>query len=349
MKYRKLGNTDVDVSVIALGTMTFGEQNTEAEAHDQLDLAVDYGVNLIDAAEMYPVPPRPETQGATERYIGNWLARGGRRDKVLLATKAAGPSRKMTQATHLRGGKTRFDRENLEAALNSSLQRLQTDYVDLYQLHWPDRSTNHFGDLGYRHVADEDTVPIEETLAVLDDFVRSGKVRFIGLSNETPWGLAQFLRLAEKRDLARVVSIQNPYNLLNRSFEIGLAEFSIRERVGLLAYSPLAFGSLSGKYLNGANPPGARLTRWDRFSRYKGEPANRAIAAYVDVARRYRIDPAQLALAYVNGRDFVTSNIIGATSLAQLRTNLESIDLVLGDEVIGELERIHESRPNPCP
>ena len=349
MRYRKLGNTSLDVSLIALGTMTWGEQNSEADAHAQLDYAVAHGVNLIDTAEMYPVPPRPETQGATERYIGSWLARPGNRERVLIATKAAGPSRKLIQARHLRGGNTRHDRANLEAALHDSLRRLGTDVIDLYQLHWPDRSTNHFGELGYRHVADEDSVPILETLTVLDGFVKAGKVRHIGLSNETPWGITRFLHHAETAGLARVVSVQNPYNLLNRTFEIGNAEIAIRENVGLLAYSPLAFGALSGKYLGGANPPGARLTLWDRFARYKGEVPEAAIAAYVGVARKYGLDPAQLALAYVNEQPFVTSNIIGATTLEQLAANIASVELRLPPEAVDEIERIHARAPNPCP
>lgn len=349
MEYRKLGNTDIDISLITLGTMTWGEQNTEAEAHAQLDYAVAHGINLVDAAEMYPVPPRPETQGSTERYIGSWLAKPGNRSKVLIATKAAGPSTgRLVQARHIRGGNTRLDRANLEAALHGSLQNLQTDVIDLYQLHWPDRSTNHFGQLGYQHVADEDSVPILETLTVLDEFVRAGKVRHIGLSNETPWGISQFLKLAETTGLARVVSVQNPYNLLNRTFEIGLAEQAIREKVGLLAYSPLAFGALTGKYLNGAQPAGARMTLWERFARYKGDAQDAAIASYVGLARKHGLDPAQMALAYVNSRPFVTSNIIGATTMEQLKTNIASIDVRLPAEVLDEIERIHNSRPNLC-
>lgn len=349
MQYRKLGQTDIDVSVITLGTMTWGEQNSEAEAHAQLDYAVERGVNLIDAAEMYPVPPKPETQGLTERYIGTWLKQSGNRNKVLVATKVAGPSRKLIQATHIRHGKTKFDRHNIESALHDSLQRLQTDYVDLYQLHWPDRTTNHFGELGYSHVEDEDTVPIAETLQVLNDLVKAGKIRHIGLSNETPWGVNQFIKIAEQQGLARVVSIQNPYNLLNRSFEIGNAEVAIREQVGLLAYSPLAFGALTGKYLNGAQPEGARLTRWERFGRYKGGVVEQTIAQYVALAQQHGLDPAHLALAYVNSRRFVTSNIIGATSLEQLKTNIDSIDVVLSEEVLAGIERIHNLHPNPCP
>lgn len=349
MEYRQLGNTDTKVSVITLGTMTWGEQNTESEAHAQLDLALDYGINLIDAAEMYPVPPKPETQGLTEQYIGTWLNKSGNRDKLLVATKAAGPSRKLTQAAHLRGGKTRFDRENLEAALDGSLRRLNTDYVDLYQLHWPDRTTNHFGELGYHHVENEDTVPIEETLEILDGFVKAGKVRHIGLSNETPWGISQFLKFAENKGLAKVVSVQNPYNLLNRTFEVGNAEVAIREKVGLLAYSPLAFGALTGKYLNGAKPAGARLTLWERFARYKGSAPENAIAAYVNLARKHDLDPAQLAIAFANRQSFLTSTIIGATNLAQLKTDIESVNITLSAEILAEIDEIHDLYPNPCP
>jgi aryl-alcohol dehydrogenase-like predicted oxidoreductase len=349
MLYRPLGNTDIQVSLITLGTMTFGEQNTEADAHAQLDMAVDYGVNLIDAAEMYPVPPKPETQGRTEQYLGTWLKKSGNREKVLVATKAAGPSLKNIQVSHIRGGTTRHNRESLESAVNTSLQRLQTDYIDLYQLHWPDRTTNHFGELGYQHVENEFTIPIEETLFALDGLVKSGKIRHIGLSNETPWGMSQFVNIAERQGLARVVSIQNPYNLLNRTFEIGNAEIAMREHVGLLAYSPLAFGALSGKYLNGAKPPKGRLTLWERFSRYNGAIPDAAVALYVALAHDHGLDPSQLALAYVNSRPFVTSNIIGATTLEQLKTNLESVDIQLTPDILSEIERIHKIHPNPCP
>lgn len=349
MQYRKLGKTDLEVSVISLGTMTFGEQNSEQQAHDLIDYAVGEGVNLLDAAESYPVPPRAETQGQTERFIGSWLKKTGKRHDVLIATKVAGPARLLSHGTHIRGGQTRHDRENITAALHDSLQRLQVDNVDLYQLHWPDRSTNYFGQLGYKHVDDEDTVPIAETLQVLDDLIKAGKIRHIGLSNETPWGVSQFLQLAEKLGLARVVSIQNPYNLLNRTFEIGNAELSIRDDVGLLAYSPLAFGHLSGKYLNGTKPEGARVTKWERFARYKSENAEKATQLYVDLARQHGLDPSQLALAYVNSRRFVTSNIIGATNLEQLKTNIASVDVVLTDDVLAEIEQIHQLFPNPSP
>ena len=349
MQYRKLGRTDLDVSLIGLGTMTWGEQNSEAEGHAQLDVAVAAGVNFIDTAEMYSVPPRPETYGATEKIIGSWFKQRQNRDQIILATKAAGPSTLLPQATHIRGGTSHFNRQNLQQALDGSLQRLQTDYIDVYQLHWPDRNTNHFGRLGYQHLDDEDTVPILETLEVLGDFVKAGKIRYIGVSNETPWGVSQFLQLAEKHGLPRIVSIQNPYSLLNRTFEVGLAEFSHREQVGLLAYSPLAFGVLSGKYLNGARPAGARLTLWDRFARYNSPQAESATAAYVQLAHDYGLDPAQLALAFVNSRPFVTSNLIGATTLEQLRSNLDSLSLTLSEELLQKIEAIHTAFPNPSP
>ncbi len=350
MRYRKLGRTGIDVSVIGLGTMTFGEQNTESEGHAQLDLAVDLGVNLVDTAEMYPVPPRPETQGRTEEIVGGWLARSpARRRRIVLATKAAGPARDGVRPSHVRGGRTSFTRANLFEAVDQSLRRLRTDHIDLYQLHWPDRSTNTFGKLGFEPVKGEETVPIEETLEALALLVRSGKVRAIGVSNETPWGLSRFLDLAAARRLPRVASIQNPYSLLNRSFEIGLAEIAWREEAGLLAYSPLAFGTLSGKYGGGALPAGARVTRFERFRRYSNPEAERATAQYVELFRRHGLDPAQAALAFVNDRFFVTSTLVGATSTEQLRTNIASVDLTLPPGVLAEIERIHRSHPNPAP
>lgn len=346
MQYRQLGHTDVDVSVICLGTMTFGEQNTEGEAHEQLDYAVEQGVNFIDTAEMYPVPPRAQTQGLTEAYIGSWLAKRGGRDELVLATKAAGPA--PDWLPYLRGGPD-LTRAHLEQALEASLKRLQTDYIDLYQIHWPARNTNFFGSLGYVHEPDEQSTPIEETLSVLGDFIRQGKVRFIGLSNETPWGVMEYLRLSERLDLPRVVSIQNPYNLLNRSFEVGLAEIAHREAVGLLAYSPLAFGMLSGKYLGGLRPAGARLTLFDRFVRYSNPEGEAATERYVALAGEHGLTPSQMALAYVNSRPFVTSNIIGATSMAQLREDIASIEVGLSDTVLQQIEAIHVAQPNPCP
>lgn len=345
MEYRKLGRTDIEVSVICLGTMTWGEQNTEAEAHEQLDAASAAEVNFIDVAELYPVPPKAETFALTEQYIGNWLKRRGQRDDVVLASKVVGRG---DWLEHIRGGQACLDRPNIEKALHDSLERLQTDYLDLYQLHWPDRNTNYFGELGYTH-NEGDSVPIEETLRVLADLVQAGKIRHVGLSNETPWGTMEFLRLAEQCSLPRMVSIQNPYSLLNRSFEIGLAEVAHREDCGLLAYSPLGFGVLSGKYLNGQQPANARLTLYERFSRYSSPQAEAAAQAYVDLAREHELDPSQMALAYVNSRPFVTSNIIGATSMAQLQSNLSSIALNLNEEVLVGIEAIHQQHPNPAP
>ncbi len=345
MKYRPLGRTGIDVSLIGLGTMTWGEQNTESEAFEQLDYALDQGVNLIDAAEMYPVPPRSETQGLTETYIGRWLQARRCRDRVVLATKVAGPAESMPW---LRGG-PQLVRDQMEAALRASLERLQTDYVDLYQVHWPARTTNFFGKLGYEHEPDEVATDIAETAAVLDDFVRDGRVRAIGISNETPWGLMQWLRVAEQGIAPRVVTIQNPYNLLNRSFESGLAEMAIREDVGLLAYSPLAFGMLSGKYLGGVQPQGARLSLFERFSRYSNPQGIAATEAYAALAREHGLTPAQLALAFINRQPFVTSNLVGATRLDQLSENIASIEVDLPDSVCAAIEDIHARYTYPCP
>ncbi|GAB2803537.1 NADP(H)-dependent aldo-keto reductase [Halomonas shantousis] len=343
MQTRPLGNSGIEVSRLCLGTMTFGEQNSEAEAHAQLDRAVEFGINFIDTAEMYPVPPKAETQGRTEAYVGSWLQRSGKRQDVVIATKVAGPG-----LEHIRGG-PRLTRQHIHQAIDTSLARLGTDYVDLYQLHWPDRNANFFGKLGYTPDEDEDAVPLEETLGALKELVDAGKVRAIGLSNETPWGVMHSLRLAETQGIPRVVSVQNPYNLLNRSFEVGLAEIAHREHVGLLAYSPLAFGALSGKYLNGARPPQGRLTLFERFKRYTSDVADEAIHAYVDIAHEHGLDPAQMALAFVNSRPFLTSNIIGATTMEQLESNLASEALVLDKTVIEAIEAVHRRLPNPCP
>ena len=345
MIYSKLGNSDIDVSKICLGTMTFGEQNNEAEGHAQLDYALEQGVNFIDTAEMYPVPPQAETQGATEAIIGNWLNRRGKRDDLIIASKAAGPG---DWINYIRGG-PRLTRKHLESAIETSLQRLQTNYLDLYQLHWPDRNTNYFGKLGYQHEEAHDETPLHETFEVLKSLVNSGKVRHIGLSNETPWGLTQCLELAKYHDMPRVMSVQNPYNLLNRSYEVGMAEISQREQAGLLAYSPLGFGVLSGKYLNEQWPEGARMTLHKRFARYFTPQGIAATEAYVALAKQHGLDPAQMALAYVNSRGFVTSNIIGATTMEQLKSNIESVDLELSDEVLMGIENIHSSISNPCP
>ena len=347
MQYRTLGDTDLRVSLIGLGTMTFGEQNSEAEAHAQLDYAVAHGVNLIDTAELYAIPPRAETQGATEAIIGRWLARRPDRARLVIATKAAGPG---DWVRHIRGG-PRLNRDHLTRALHDSLRRLRTDYIDLYQIHWPERHTNFFGELGYRPAPEleRDAVPIEETLAVLADFVQAGKVRHIGVSNETPWGVMQYLCLARERGWPRIVSIQNPYNLLNRSFEVGLAEFAHRERTGLLAYSPLAFGVLSGKYLEGAAPPGSRLALFPDYRRYSTPEGEAATRAYVALAREHGLSPAQMALAFINSRPFTTSTLIGATRMDQLAENIASVGISLSEEVLAGIEAIHRRHSNPCP
>ena len=348
MQYRPLGQTDIQVSLIGLGTMTWGEQNNEAEAHAQLAMAVDHGINLIDTAEMYPIPPREHTQGDTERMIGRWLQARGQREQLVIATKAVGPSRNPVRPSYFRNGQAKLDRTNLVQAVDDSLRRLQTDYIDLYQLHWPDRSANYFGQLGLEQLKQEETVPIEDTLRALEELVNSGKIRHIGVSNETPWGVHQYLKLAEQANLPRIVSIQNPYNLLNRSFEVGLSEFSLREQVGLLAYSPLAFGMLTGKYQNGARPAGARLSLYDRFQRYLNPRAQQASAAYVALAQEHNLTPVQLAQAFVNTRPFVTSNLIGATTIEQLKENIDSVNVTLSPELRAAVEELHEAMPNPA-
>ncbi|PLC48025.1 NADP(H)-dependent aldo-keto reductase [Pollutimonas subterranea] len=349
MKYRKLGHTGIEVSLIGLGTMTWGEQNTESEAHEQIDYALSHGVNLVDAAEMYPVPPKPETQGRTETYIGTWLAKTGRRNDIVLASKVSGPATDPKRPGHIRNGQTHLDRKNITEALDASLKRLQTDYLDLYQLHWPDRTTTTFGRPNYPWKNDAHTVPIQETLEVLQDFIKAGKVRHIGVSNETPWGVAQYLKLAETQNLPRIVSIQNPYNLLNRSYENGLSEFSHLEGVGLLAYSPLGMGVLAGKYLNGARPEGARMTLFTRFDRYMKPQAERATKEYVQLARDQGLSPAAMALAFVNQQPFVTSNLIGATRISQLKENIDSVEVTLSKEVMDAIQAIHQRYPNPSP
>ena len=347
MEYRPLGRTGINVSVICLGTMTWGSQNSEAEAHEQIGYALSQGINFLDTAEMYPVTPaRAETIGRTEEYIGTWLARNGGRDKVVLATKVSGPSRWIP----IRGGDNHLDRRNIDLAIDASLTRLQTDYIDLYQVHWPDRSVPVFGKRGLDEIADEPgTAAIEETLDALGSLVQSGKVRHIGVSNETPWGVGEYLRLSKEKALPRLASIQNAYNLLNRLFETGLSEFSLREDVGLLAYSPLAAGHLTGKYLGGTIPTGSRLDVARQFVRYNVPQQPDASARYVAIARAFGLDPAQMALAFVNSRSFVTSNIIGATSLEQLKTDIASIDLKLEDEVLTAIDQVHRVYPDPCP
>lgn len=350
MERRPLGRTGLEVSLICLGTMTWGQQNTEAEGHEQMDVALDRGVNVFDTAELYSIPPAAETQGSTERIIGSWFASRKCRDKIILASKVVG----RTAMTWFRdaGIPGELNRAQMTEALDKSLSRLRTDYIDLYQLHWPDRpmpwgsNPTMFNKADFTGPAEN---PIEQILAVLGDFVKAGKVRHVGLSNESAWGTMRFLGAADRLGLPRVASIQNAYNVLNRTFEIALAEIAMREQVGLLAYSPLAQGALSGKYLNGARPDGARRTLFNRAQRYETVGAEEATAKYVDLARDFGLDPAQLALAFVNSRPFVTSTIIGATSLAQLDSNLGSVDVAISPELEKRINAIHQQHCNPCP
>lgn len=344
MELRRLGESDLHVSALSLGTMTFGEQNSEADAHAQLGLAVSRGVNFIDAAEMYPVPPRAETQGRTESYIGSWL-KHQRRDALIVATKIAGPSRGFSW---IRNG-PRVDRQNLEAAIDGSLKRLQTDYVDLYQIHWPDRYVPMFGATNYDVAQEHDTVPIAEQLQALADLVKAGKVRHIGLSNETPWGVSEFVKCAEKTGLPKITTVQNAYHLMNRSFESGLAEVCHHLKVGLLAYSPLAFGWLTGKYLADPNAKG-RITLFSGFGqRYAKPNVPAATKEYVRIAQEAGLTPATMALAFARTRWFNSSVILGATNLDQLKENLDSADVVLPAEVLEKIEAMHKLYPNPAP
>ena len=347
MQYRQLGRTGVEVSLLCLGSMNWGSNSTEAEGHRQMDQAFEHGVNFIDTAEMYAVPSSAEHYGRSEEVIGTWLNSRANRDRVILATKIAGPG---DHFTYIRDGKPRFTRWHVERAIDASLRRLQTDYVDLYQLHWPERPTTFFGRLGYHYPEADDWTPLEETLEALDGIVKAGKVRFIGVSNETPWGTMRFLHLSETLGLPRIVSNQNPYSLLNRSFEAGCAEITRHEQVGLLAYAPMAAGALSGKYLDGARPAGARMTMYPSNSRYLGPPNSEpAIRAYVDLARRFDLDPGIMALAWVNRQPFTTSTIIGAMNEEQLASDLASVDVELPEELVEAIEEAHRRYTYPCP
>ena len=349
MQFKKFGHTDIVVPEICLGTMTFGEQNTQDEAFQQLEYALERGLNFWDTAEMYPVPPKPETQGSTEVIIGNWLKHNGGRDKLIIASKIAGPSQGGSQ---IRGGQTRFNQADIESALDGNLTRLQTDYIDLYQLHWPQRPTNFFGKLGYGNEDaknSNDITNLEETLIALSEEVKKGRIRYIGLSNETPWGTMKFLHLAEKLGLEKIVSIQNPYNLLNRSYEVGMSEIAHHEGVGLLAYSPLAFGFLTGKFRHGARPANARITLYSRFSRYTNSQSDWATEQYALLAEKHGLSLTQLALAFIKQQFFVTSTIIGATNLNQLKENIDAFDIELSKEILQEIEAIHKQQPNPAP
>ncbi len=344
MEYRQLGSSDLQVSVLSLGTMTFGEQNTEQDAHAQLDMAVAQGVNLIDSAEMYPVAPRAETQGLTESFIGSWLKHQPR-DKLIVASKIAGPARGFGW---IRNG-PRINREHIHAAIDGSLKRLQTDYLDLYQLHWPDRYVPMFGATSYEVAQEHDSTPIIEQLQALTELVKAGKIRHIGLSNETPWGVSEFMHCAKQAGLAKIVSVQNAYHLMNRTYESGLAETCRHTEVGLLAYSPLAFGHLSGKYLSNPHAAG-RLTLFPGFGqRYNKPNVAAASAAYAFIAQQAGLKPAQMALAYARSRWFTASVILGATTLAQLKENLGSSELTLSAEVLEQIEAVHKLYPNPAP
>jgi len=350
MKFNPLAHTGIQLPEICLGTMTFGEQNTQAEAFEQLNYALDQGLYFWDTAEMYPVPPKAETQGATEQIIGNWIGQHGKREQLFLASKIAGPS---FGGSSIRQGLTRFNHKDIQQALDGSLKRLQTDYIDLYQLHWPERHTNFFGHLGFGNQLaakhEHDLTALEETLDALHQEIQKGRIRFIGLSNETPWGTMKFLHLAEKMNLSKFVTVQNPYSLLNRTYEVGMSEIAKYEGVGLLAYSPLAFGMLTGKYRHGAKPDNGRITLFSRFSRYTNPECEWATEQYAQVAEKHGLTLTQLALAFIKQQFFVTSTIIGATSMSQLKENIAAFDLVLNEEILLEIEAIHKQQPNPAP
>ena len=345
MNYKKLGNTEIDVSTICLGTMTWGEQNSEKEGFEQMDYAINEGVNFWDTAEIYSIPPKAETFGHTEIIIGNWFEKRKKRDKIILASKVCGPMRE-----YVRGGGNQFGEKNITEALNGSLKRLKTDYIDLYQLHWPERNTNFFGKLGYEHKENEDWTKFEDILGSLQKFIQQGKIRFVGLSNETAWGLSKFLEISKNRNYPRVLSVQNPYNLLNRTYEVGLAEMSVREKAGLLAYSPLAIGFLTGKYRNNQKPKNSRLERDGNFwTRYDKPNTEKAIEEYYKIAEKYNLNFAQMSIKFLEIQPFVTSVIIGATTMEQLKTNIESVNVDLTNEIIKEINAIQTLYPNPCP
>ena len=346
MQDNMLPQLDEKVSKICLGTMTWGQQNTEAQAHEQMDMALSEGVNFWDTAEMYPSPPDKDKQGDTERFMGTWFNKTKQRDKVILASK-------ISPMGFLRDGQTRFNAEHISGAIDDNLKRLQTDYIDIYQLHWPERQTNFFSQLGYtEEMASqplEDLTPFLETIQALNDEIKKGRIRSYGLSNDTAWGLMRYLWEADKNGLIPPLTVQNPYSLLNRLYEINMAEIAHRENIGLLAYSPLGFGVLSGKYLDGKRPTGARLTMYDRFARYTNEEAISATEQYAKIAADAGLDMAQMSLAFVNSRHFVTSNIIGATTLEQLKSNIDSVNVVLTADVLEAIEAVHTQHPNPSP
>jgi len=344
MKFRNIPHTDIEVSAICLGSMNWGQQNSEQEGHEQLDYAMTQGINFIDTAEMYPVPPTKEKQGLTESYIGSWLAKRKNRNDLIIASKVTGPS----TLVRTRNNAARLDRAGILTAIDGTLERLGTDYVDLYQVHWPQRRTNFFGIRGFEGPVQPDEVSIEETLEALAEVVKAGKARYIGVSNETAWGVSEYLKLSLEKNLPRIVTIQNQYSLTNRTYEVGLSEMTLREGVGLLVYSPLSKGVLTGKYLGGARPAGARFTLFERDSdRYNPPHAQEAIRRYVELAKKNGLDSSQMALAFINDRPFVTANIIGATSLEQLKADIASIDIKLSREVMEGIATIYREIPDP--
>jgi len=346
MKFKKLGHTNIDVSLICLGTMNMGEQNTQEESFEQMDYSFEQGVNFFDTAEVYAVPPRQETYGKTEEIIGNWFIKSKKREKIILATKMVGPG-----VEWIRNGGGNYTEQNIAIAIDGSLKRLQTDYIDLYQLHWPERNTNYFGKRNYEHDSSEEKWnDLESVLKALKKFVDQGKIKYIGISNETPWGLSKFLEVAEQLNLPRIVSVQNPYNLLNRAYDIGMSEISCREKVGLLAYSPLAIGYLSGKYRDNQIPKNSRIGLFgDFWTRYKEDNAKKAVDDYYKLAKENGLTLTQMSLAFVNSRPFMTSNIIGATTMEQLKENIGTADIDLSDEIVEKINLIHSNNPNPTP
>jgi aryl-alcohol dehydrogenase-like predicted oxidoreductase len=344
MKYTIIPNTNLSISKICLGTMTFGEQNTESEAHEQLDYAISRGINFIDTAEMYPIAARKETLGSTERFIGSWIKNRGKRDDLVIATKIAGPNRGMEYIRQ----PLDFSAKSINEAVDLSLKNLQTDYIDLYQMHWPERVMNMFGKRGLTEIDTNWKENIAEVLSVYDKLIKAGKIRYIGVSNEAPWAVMKFISESEKHNLPRIVTIQNPYSLLNRLFEVGLTEVCMREKIGLMAYSPLGFGILSGKHLNGAQP-NSRIRLFPQFTRYTSENATKATKLYQELVHSQGLTLTQMALAFVQQQQFVMSTIIGATSLQQLKENIDTHEIVLSEEILKEIEKIHEMIPNPAP
>lgn len=345
MKFRKLGTTDIDVSLICLGTMTWGTQNTEKDAFEQMDFAVSQGINFFDTAELYSVPPTPDSFGKTEVMIGNWFEKRKNRDKIILASKVAGPG-----CDWIRGGGNNFDEKKIGEAIDGSLKRLKTDYIDLYQLHWPERSTNYFGSRDFLYNNKEGNWnSFENILEALEKFIKSGKIRYIGMSNETPYGLSRYLEISKNKGAPRMMSVQNPYNLVNRTYEIGMSEISIREKCGLLVYYPLAAGALSGKYRNGEMPKESRMALFKGWERHLNPLAIKAYDEYFKLAKDFNLTMVQLAQSFVNSRPFVTSNIIGATTMDQLKENIESINIEFTDEMMKRVNEIHNNNPNPSP